>query len=165
METKINVKNELDKPRKKNIFARMIEEIKSIFAKEPDENIASSTSFVNMPEEDKNMFSIFSKKIEANNNNVQKGNINQNMVDPNQNINGNENLNLNKNLNYIQKEGTSVNKNINIDLSQSANESEIVKKRAKHLVEDSLNERLELEDLSYYDLKILFNELKRSNNN
>lgn len=160
MESNLNVnvnstvKNELDKPIKKNIFIRMIEEIKSIFAKEPDENISNSSSFVNAPENDKKPFSLFSKKKNVNilNKDTHEENITGNTL---------ESKIQNSNLNYIQKPGTSVNKNINIDLSQNANETEIVKKRAKHLVEDSLNERLELEDLSYYDLKILFNGLKK----
>lgn len=122
---KENQKNELDKPRKKNIFFRMIEEIKNIFAKDPEEIKDKESQFLN----DKLNFDFKSNEVshQQNNKKEEKKDI-----------------------------------NINIDPSQDVQESEIIKRRSKHLVIDSLNDRLELEDLSYYDLKILYNELLRN---
>lgn len=113
----MNPKNELDKPKKKNFFIKMMEEIKSIFAKEPQQENKSSSQFLNDP---------LKNNIKMDNLNLEKKDI-----------------------------------NLNIDPSQTVEESEIIKRRSKHLVSDSLNDRLELDDLSYYDLKILYNELIR----
>lgn len=141
----INNNANLAKFKKKGFFTKIVEEIKSIFAKEPDENLISGSGFMNSEDDFKiSKINQLSEKIEngiANKKEVTKNinpklnNIPEKAIDNNQNI------------------------NINIDPNKSANESEIVKRRAKHLVTDSLNERIELEDLSYYDLKILYNEL------
>lgn len=135
----------LVKFKKKGFFTKIVDEIKSIFAKEPDENLISGSGFMNN-ESDFNI-----------------SKINEIGIGLDNKLSNNENVtkNINPKLNNIPEKGTDNNKNINIDIdpNKSANESEIVKRRAKHLVTDSLNERIELEDLSYYDLKILYNEL------
>lgn len=134
----------LVKFKKKGFFTKIVDEIKSIFAKEPDENLISGSAFMNNAS-NFNISNIDEIGAGIGNTKVTK--------------------NINPKLNNIPEKGIDNNKNINIDINpnKSANESEIVKRRAKHLVTDSLNERIELEDLSYYDLKILYNELSKGN--